>query len=122
MWHFAFVYATQSDHCTCRRGLIIACLKKCTYRVFRIWRRQSAALVLRLCSTVWAAAPAGVDTGEAVVTGRVWQRGKAEELRKLAARAGRGLGRGGRGRGRVPWRGGRCMACQLVYMPFLAEC
>lgn len=58
---------------------------------------------------------AGVDTGEAVVTGRVWRRGKAEELRKLAARAGRGVGRGGHGRGRAHGRGGRCVAYQTVH-------
>lgn len=41
------------------------------------------------------------------MTGRVWQRGKADELRKQAARAMRGMGRGVRGRGRTPGRGGR---------------
>ena len=49
-----------------------------------------------------------MERGEAVVTGRVWQRGKADEQRKQAARAMRGVGRGGRGRGRAPARGGRC--------------
>jgi hypothetical protein len=51
---------------------------------------------------------AGVERGDAVVTGRVWQRGKADEMRKQAARAMRGAGRGGRGRGRAPARGARC--------------
>lgn len=48
-----------------------------------------------------------MDTGEAVVTGRVWQRGKADEMRKQAARAMRGVGRGVRGRVRTLGRGGR---------------
>lgn len=53
------------------------------------------------------------------MTGRVWQRGKAEELRKLAARAGRGLGRGGHGRGRAPGRGGTCVALVIYCERFL---
>ena len=67
-------------------------------------------------------ASAGVDTGEAVVTGRVWQRGKAEELRKLTARAGRGVGRGGHGRGRATGRGVTCVAYQLCEIFVVAGC